>query len=360
MGERANGRKGDRISPPFTHSPIHSLSVLSLFICAICVLSAISGCRRQESKVITLRMMVWGSAADERKWNDKLRDFYKAHPNVYVRLEYVVNERHLQKLLIATAGSKAPDASVISSIWFVPAASKGLLEDLGPYVARDKDFDLSDFYPQAVNGYGKYKGKLYAIPAGIDLYAIFYNKTMFDKYHVPYPDETWDWNKYLWAAKQLTRDTNGDGKIDQWGTTQNTWQSYVWASGGDILSKDNTRCLLDQPAASDPFHLEQAVWELIDNALRATERTAPLRPEVEVSACQCERGLVIAVRDNGCGVPRELRTKIFDPFFSTYPDRAGLGLTLAAALAADLGGRVELRDAVEAGSVFEICLPMRE
>jgi signal transduction histidine kinase len=114
------------------------------------------------------------------------------------------------------------------------------------------------------------------------------------------------------------------------------------------------------PAAGDPFHLEQAVWELIDNALRATERTAPLRPEVEVSACQCERGLVIAVRDNGCGVPRELRTKIFDPFFSTYPDRAGLGLTLAAALAADLGGRVELRDAVEAGSVFEICLPMRE
>lgn len=208
-----------------------------------------AGCRKPESKVVTLRMFVWGSAADEQKWNDKLKRFYATHPNVKVRLEYVVNERHLQKLLIATAGNKAPDATVVSSIWFVPAASKGLLEDLGPYVAKDKDFDLSDFFPQAVDGWGRYKGKLYGIPAGVDVYAMYYNKTMFDKYHVPYPDESWDWNKYLWAARQLTRDTNGDGKIDQWGTTQNTWQSYVWADGGDIISKDKTKCLMDQPAA---------------------------------------------------------------------------------------------------------------
>ena len=226
-----------------------SLSVLSAFICVICVLTA--GCKKPESNVVTLRMFVWGSAADELKWNAKLKDFYKVHPNVKVRLEYVVNERTLQKLLIATAGNKAPDASVISSMWFVPAASKGLLEDLGPYVAKDRDFDLDDFYPEVINGWGKYHGKLYAIPAGVDVCAMFYNKTMFDKYHVPYPDETWDWNDYLEAAKKLTRDTDGDGKIDQWGTTQNWWQSYVWENGGEIISKDKTRCLLDQPAAYD-------------------------------------------------------------------------------------------------------------
>lgn len=224
-----------------------SLSMLSAFFCVICVL--IGGCQKPKSNVVTLRMFVWGSAADEQKWNDKLKAFHKNHPGVKVRLEYVVNERTLQKLLIATAGNKAPDASVISSMWFVPAASKGLLEDLGPYVARDKDFDLSDFYPQVVDGWGKYRGTLYAIPAGVDVCAMFYNKTMFDKYHVPYPDETWDWNAYLAAARKLTRDTDGDGRVDQWGTTQNWWQSYVWANGGEIISKDKTRCLLDQPEA---------------------------------------------------------------------------------------------------------------
>jgi len=194
-------------------------------------------------------MFVWGSAADEQKWNRKLKAFHERHPGVNVRLEYVVNERTLQKLLIATAGNKAPDASIISSMWFVPAAAKGLLEDLGPYVARDKDFDISDFYPQVVEGWGKYKGKLYAIPAGVDVCAMYYNKTMFDKYGVPYPDESWDWDRYLAAARKLTRDTDGDGRIDQWGTTQNWWQSYVWANGGDIISKDKRRCLLDRPEA---------------------------------------------------------------------------------------------------------------
>ena len=226
-------------------------SRVALILVLPILLALLAGCMkgREDDKTILLRMIVWGSAADEQKWNDKLQEFHKDHPNVRVRLEYVVNERTLQKLLIATAGNKAPDASIISSMWFVPAASKGLLEDLGPYVKKDKDFDLSDFYPQVIDGWGKYRGVLYAIPAGVDTCAMYYNKTMFDKYHVPYPDESWDWDDYLAAAKKLTRDTNGDGRIDQWGTTPNWWQTYVWSNGGDLISKDKTRCLLDQPEA---------------------------------------------------------------------------------------------------------------
>jgi len=221
----------------------------SWILATLVLVMALAGCSRQDSKVVTLRMIVWGTAADEQKWNEKLKEFYKDHPNVRVRLEYMPWERTFYKILVATAGNKSPDASIVSSMWFVPAASKGLLADLGPFVAKDKSFDLSDFYPAAVNGWGKYHGTLYAIPAGVDIYAMYYNKAMFDKYHVPYPDETWDWDKYLWAAKQLTCDTNRDGKIDQWGTTQNMWQTYVWANGGEIISKDKTRCTLDEPAA---------------------------------------------------------------------------------------------------------------
>jgi len=250
-----------------------SLSVLSAFICVICVLFACAGCRPPESKVINLRMIVWGTAADEIKWNEKLKEFYKEHPNVRVRLEYTPWERTFWKILVATAGNKSPDASIVSSVWFVPAASKGLFADLGPFVAKDK-FDLSDFYPAAINGWGKYNGRLYAIPAGVDVYAMYYNKTMFDKYHVPYPDETWDLEKYLWAAKQLTQDTNGDGRIDQWGTTQCMWQTYIWQNGGNIISKDKMKCTLDQPAAYDglqfmanlqnKYHVAPAAKDLAD------------------------------------------------------------------------------------------------
>jgi two-component system C4-dicarboxylate transport sensor histidine kinase DctB len=110
------------------------------------------------------------------------------------------------------------------------------------------------------------------------------------------------------------------------------------------------------PGAGDPFSLEQALWELIDNALRATAEVAS--PRIELSVRRRDTCLVVGVRDNGCGVPPELHGRIFDPFFTTCPGAAGLGLPLAVALAQDLGGTVQLVDAGPAGSLFELALPV--
>ena len=69
---------------------------------------------------------------------------------------------------------------------------------------------------------------------------------MFDAAGIPYPDETWDWDKLVEVGKQLTKDTDGDGTVDQWGlyteTTdmENAWSSFVWQAGGDILNADGT------------------------------------------------------------------------------------------------------------------------
>jgi len=265
------------VSPIQKHTIIFRVCSRILAGILVLVLTIVAGCSHKQDKkndVITLRMVVWGTAADEKTWNEKLKLFYKDHPHIRVRLEFTPWERTFDKLLISTAGGKAPDASIISSIWFVPCAAKGLLEDLGPYVERDKNFDIEDFYPAAINGWGQYGGKLYAIPAGIDIYAMYYNKTMFDKYGVPYPDETWDWNKYLWAAKKLTKDLDGDGRTDQWGTTQNMWQTYVWQNGGDIVDKTGKKCLLDRPEAiealqfmgdlRDKYHVAPTAAELAD------------------------------------------------------------------------------------------------
>ena len=97
---------------------------------------------------------------------------------------------------------------------------------------------------------GEIQSVLYAIPTDIDVYAMYYNKTMFDKYKLPYPDWTWNWSKYVDVAKKMTRDLNGDGSIDQWGASADVWwQSYVYQNGGTILSPDETKCTLDKPAA---------------------------------------------------------------------------------------------------------------
>ncbi len=224
-----------------------------ILILALAASVLVVGCSKPktDSKIVTLRMTVWDKQEDLDFYKQAFEtEFYKTHPNIRVEVESVPWLRMFDKLLISTAGGRTPDVSRVSSTYFVPCAAKNLLEDLGPYMANDKEFDIKDFYGPAVEGWGKYKGKIYAIPGDVDIYAMYYNKNMFDKYHIPYPDGTWDWNKFLEVAKKLSLDTNGDGKLDQWGCVPDqTWQTYVWQNGGEVLNADGTKCVLDQPAA---------------------------------------------------------------------------------------------------------------
>jgi len=111
-------------------------------------------------------------------------------------------------------------------------------------------------------------GKQFGLPRDLNVIALYYNKKMFDDAGVPYPDDTWDWNKLVDVAKQLTKDTNGDGTPDQWGvyteTTdmENAWSSFVWQAGGDILAPDGTKTALDsdQSAAGIQF-LQDLIWK---------------------------------------------------------------------------------------------------
>ncbi|MEN6371949.1 MAG: sugar ABC transporter substrate-binding protein [Armatimonadota bacterium] len=218
----------------------------------------LSGCtqRKGEDKV-TLRFVSWGNESEERSLRTLIDQFEKTHPKIKIELQITPHVRVFDKLMISTAGGRPPDVTRVSSMWFHPCAARGLFADLGPFVKRDKSFDLSDFYPQAIDGWGKHNGRLYALPTDIDIYAMYYNKDMFDKAGISYPDWSWDWSKYLEVSKKLTKDLNGDGRLDQWGTaTDQFWQSYVFQNGGQLVSSDQKHCMLSQPAAYEAIQWE--------------------------------------------------------------------------------------------------------
>src|SRR5262249_34034232 len=67
---------------------------------------------------------------------------------------------------------------------------------------------------------------------------------------------------------------------------------------------------------------------------------------------------VIRVSDSGPGVSPAARDHLFEPFFTTRPDGAGLGLALSREVIVQHGGRVELSAADEGGATFTIELPV--
>ncbi len=110
------------------------------------------------------------------------------------------------------------------------------------------------------------------------------------------------------------------------------------------------------PVSAVHAQLGQVVLNLLINALDAADGAEEPRVSVAVESSQ---GLVvIAVEDNGPGVPEEVGNRIFDPFFTTKEPGSGTGLGLAVSSRIVDGFSGELRLARNLPSRFEISLPV--
>jgi multiple sugar transport system substrate-binding protein len=191
--------------------------------------------------------------------------FEKTHKNIKIRLNSSLGDTGYDaKLLTLIAGKIPPDVFHVTQANFPFYATKGLLMDLTPFIENDPKFKMDDYFEPVMDGL-RFQGKLYGLPSDFSTIVLFYNKRLFDKCGVPYPDDTWDLNKFLWAAKKLTRDTDGDGVLDQFGfynlESYNRWPAWVWMNGGDIMTPDLKRCTLDDPKSIEglKFYIDLSV-----------------------------------------------------------------------------------------------------
>lgn len=110
-----------------------------------------------------------------------------------------------------------------------------------------------------------------------------------------------------------------------------------------------------RPILFDPVHLERVLANLLDNGLRHSRAHAGLAWAAVRGCADAETGaLFLEVADRGPGVPPEARPRLFEPFFSTEPQGAGLGLYIAAELCAANHASLTLRSEAGPGAVFRI------
>ena len=102
--------------------------------------------------------------------------------------------------------------------------------------------------------------------------------------------------------------------------------------------------------------LNDILTNLVVNAMDA----APRGGQVQVGVSRKDSNGLLAVEDDGPGVPSELREKILQPFFTTKTQGTGLGLAIVARRASDAGGKLELESPLEngRGTRFLVWLPL--
>jgi multiple sugar transport system permease protein len=154
-----------------------------------------------------------------------VREFEQANPDVKVRIEPTTDE-YAMKMLTQVAAKAQPDVAWMNVALVPGFAVRGVLAPLDDWVARSPDVKLEGYYSNVVR-YFRTNGKLYGLPRDVAPFGlVFYNKTLFDRAGVRYPDPDWSWTRkprpelrekdFTWVMKALTR-KDPSGKTVQWG-----------------------------------------------------------------------------------------------------------------------------------------------
>ncbi|GAB4084522.1 sugar ABC transporter substrate-binding protein [Myceligenerans cantabricum] len=199
---------------------------------------------------------------DEKAAYQEAIDRFSADTGVEVEVIVTDADQYATKLQAAISGNNVPDVFYIEQASLQSYVTSGVLLDITDLVA-ESDIDLENIWEYGVDSYrydgrlqGTPEGALYGLPKDVGPFAMGYNKTLLEEEGIGLPDEdtplTWD--EWLDIMKQVTKDVDGDGKIDQWGTGLNVqWnlQALAWSNGADWTNEDKTEVTVDTPEMAE-------------------------------------------------------------------------------------------------------------
>jgi signal transduction histidine kinase len=131
------------------------------------------------------------------------------------------------------------------------------------------------------------------------------------------------------------------------------------------LSQRQARIVVN--IASEPLNvrgnrvqLQQVIMNLVVNAVEAMNEDGIVDPTITIETYKHGGVAVVAVKDNGAGIPEDVLSRIFDPFFTTKAQGLGLGLSICRSIVSAHRGWLEAISEKDRGATFFVNLPMAQ
>lgn len=211
---------------------------------------------------VTLVYSDWQLA--ENVWNRSLREafaeFEKANPDIKIKYEPVALGQRDTRYSTALRAGKGPDVFALDANPVKQYIKEGWVMDLTPFISKEGGAQyLADWYPSLLGPVTE-GGKVYGLPKNVSPIMLTYNKELLAAAGIAAPPKTWA--EFREAAKKMTMATKPGGPVDQWGTLlvlapagfDLRFSVVLRGFGGDFLTPDNTKSLLDTPEAKAAFN----------------------------------------------------------------------------------------------------------
>ncbi|MCM3173073.1 extracellular solute-binding protein [Paenibacillus sp. MER 99-2] len=200
-----------------------------------------------------------GETASDKARLDKIAEVEKKY-NVTIEFVNVPFEEYMNKFT-TTALAGEPFADIVQMEYksALPAVLKGQLLPISEFTTSENNINQE---ANLMTRFPSIAGNDYAFdsPTSIGL-GLHYNRDLFKKLSLPDPQELynngeWTWDKFMELAKQATKDTDNDGKIDVYGYSGwviDALRHFTAANGGTIVDDGNSK-----EGLSDPKTIEAA------------------------------------------------------------------------------------------------------
>jgi multiple sugar transport system permease protein len=210
---------------------------------------------------VQLTILHWGDKTEDEIVASLIDEFEARNPDINVIRTNTGSPAQLAtKLQTMLASGEPPDLFYLDFTKVAAFASQAVLEELEPYIARDRAseaadaLDLDDFFPATLDAFrcqpatGRVgSGPLVGLPKDFTCVGFYYNRNLFDQAGVPYPpNDGWTWDQFIDAARAI-------GRLDGChGAEFVTWESwvrmYLFTCGLDVADPGFQRFHLSDPA----------------------------------------------------------------------------------------------------------------
>jgi multiple sugar transport system substrate-binding protein len=182
---------------------------------------------------ITIRYAHW-NALPEDPYN-YVEAFEQQYPQYKVDFSLIPEAEYPAILRQMARTGTLPDVLCLWEHDIVEFAEAGYVIPLDQSVALSDVVNAEDFIP-AVHELMELQGGLYGLPWCYATHLLYYNKDLFDKAGIPYPDETWTWQDFVDAARALTDPETGIYGCDAI-VFHGIWFDLIGAFGDPIIDE---------------------------------------------------------------------------------------------------------------------------
>ena len=194
--------------------------------------------------------------------------YEQEHPNVSIEVRAVPFADLLTTLRSQAGSDNGPTMAGIYDLWLPELVRDGVVAEAPEAQAAE----IQSEWPANLAAAASVDGKVYGFPNEVDLYALNYNKKLFEEAGISEPPATWD--ELVADAEKLTKrdgdriTQQGFGLISSWAAgTVHPWTSLLYSNGGELIDEAG-RPALDTPQALQTF-------ELVENLVGKAKVTDP-------------------------------------------------------------------------------------